>query len=475
MGGRGAWLTAALSGGDAFNETFGHGLSGGVERQPAPEAAGLRGARQVGKSWLARAFASEHLSRRVEINFEKTPEAAKLFSDRAPKRIVPRLELQAGEKIVPGRTLLFLDEIQAAPEVFACLRYFHEEMPDLHVMAAGSLLEFVLRDHEFSMPVGRIEYLHLGPLNYEEFLEASGRGHLAAFLKEYSVGDGAPVPVHEQFMEALREFLVVGGMPEAAQVFIETSSFLECERVQQSILSTYQNDFSKYGWRGNTSRIQQVFNRLPHLVGGKFKYSHVDRTAQARDVGAALRRLCLARIACKVHHSSSNGVPLGAEIDERKFKVLFLDVGLLCRACGLSLLDFEKAGDVMLVNAGAVCEQFIGQHLLYGRAFFEEPELYYWSREKRQSSAEVDYVFSIGNRIIPVEVKAGKTGRLKSLHAFLREKRRAFGLRFNADMPSLLEDHIDVPGEGRLNYRVLSLPLYMVGQARRLCGEESGP
>ena len=428
----------------------------------------IRGARQVGKSYLAEQLAAHHLGSLVEVNFERTPEAGALFADKTPERILSRLELHSGCKITPGQTLLFLDEIQAAPEVFACLRYFHERMPSLHVMAAGSLLEFVLSDHTFSMPVGRIEYLHLGPVTYEEYLAASGRAHLAEFLEQYAVGDELPLPVHGQFMDALREYLVVGGMPEAVQAFVDSSSFLECDKVKQAILSTYRDDFSKYGDRVNVQRLQQVFQRLPQLVGAKFKHSHVDREAQARDIGKGLRLLCLARVAYKVHHSSANGVPLAAEIDARKFKALFLDVGLLCRACGLSLLEFEKADDIMLVNSGAVCEQFIGQHLLYSRQFFEEPELYYWSREKRQSSAEVDYVVSLGNQIVPIEVKAGTTGRLKSLHAFMLEKHRSFGLRFNTNVPSLLETAARLPNGEQLDYRLLSLPLYMVGQARRL-------
>jgi hypothetical protein len=212
-----------------------------------------------------------------------------------------------------------------------------------------------------------------------------------------------------------------------------------------------------------------VFLRIPHLVGGKFKHSHVDREEQARDIGKALRLLCLARVAYKVRRTACNGIPLAAETDERNFKALFLDVGLMNRACGLSLLDFEDGADVMLVNSGAVCEQFVGQHLLYSGHFFEEPELYYWSREKRQSAAEVDYVISVGPEIIPVEVKAGKSGRLKSLHVFLQEKSRGFGLRFNTDLPSLLETEVTLPTGETLPYRLLSLPLYLVGQARRLC------
>jgi predicted AAA+ superfamily ATPase len=425
----------------------------------------------VGKSFLARAFADRYFGNLVEINFEKTPEAEDLFADRTPERIIPRLELQVGAEIRPGKTLLFLDEIQAAPQVFACLRFFHELLPSLHVMAAGSLLEFVLEDHEFSMPVGRIEYLHLGPMTYEEYLVASGKAHLAEFLQQYPLSEDVPAPIHGQLLSLLREFLVIGGMPEAVQAFIDTRSFLECDKAKQSVLSTYVDDFSKYGRRVNARRLQRVFQRLPHVVGSKFKHSHVDREEQSRAIGKALHLLCLARVAHKVYHSSCNGVPLGAEVDEKNYKVLFLDVGLLCRACGLSLLEFESVDDVILVNSGAVCEQFVGQHLLYSRPFFEEPELYYWSREKRQSAAEVDYVQSIGAQLIPIEVKAGKSGRLKSLHLFLKEKKRTFGLRFSTDLPSLLEAQTAVPGTKPVQYRLLSLPLYMVGQARRLCQE----
>ncbi|MBC8443337.1 ATP-binding protein [PVC group bacterium] len=429
----------------------------------------LRGARQVGKSYLARAFARSHFRNLVEINFEENSDLGRLFDGRSPDQIVPRLELHSGAKIVPGETLLFLDEVQAAPQVFASLRYFHEHLSSLHVMAAGSLLEFVLEDHDFSMPVGRIEYLHLGPMTFEEFLVALGRSQLADFLQTYAVGDEMPVPIHEQLLGLLREFMVIGGMPEAIQAYVETKSFIECDKVKQSVLSTYADDFSKYGSRVNTPRVQRVFQRLPHLVGSKFKHTQVDRDQQAREIGKALHLLCLARIAYKIHHSSCNGVPLGAEIDERKFKALFLDVGMLCRSCGLSLSELEDTDDLTLVNSGAVCEQFAGQHLLYSRQFFEEPELHYWSREKRQSSAEVDFVVSVGTKIIPIEIKAGKTGRLKSLHMFLRERARSFGVRLNTDVPSLLDTEAALPSGEVLPYRLLSLPLYLVGQTRRLC------
>lgn len=434
----------------------------------------VRGARQVGKSFLVQMFAADQFDTLLEINFERDPDAAGLFESKSPRKIVPLLEARFNRDLKPGSGLLFLDEIQAAPEVFAALRYFHEEMPGLHVIAAGSLLEFVLEEHSFSMPVGRVEYLHLGPMQFEEFLLALGRDKLKALLDGYGPGESTPEAIHAELLRLFRQFVIIGGMPEAVRSFAETGSYRDSEPVKQSILSTYRDDFSKYRGRVPHRRVDKVFTKAPQLVGQKFKYSHVDRDDRAARLAAALDLLCLARVTHRVRHTAANGVPLGAEADDRNFKVLFMDVGLLCRSCGLGAADIEAAEDVMLVNAGAVCEQFIGQHLLYSRPFYEEPELYRWMRQKRSSAAEVDYVTAIGQQIVPVEVKAGKTGTLKSLHLFLMEKRRELGLRFNSDRPSLLDGETSVAGRARKHFRLLSLPLYMVGQARRLCREVMG-
>jgi hypothetical protein len=177
----------------------------------------------------------------------------------------------------------------------------------------------------------------------------------------------------------------------------------------------------------------------------------------------------MARIAYKVQHTAANGVPLGAEADERQFKALYMDVGLMCGSLGLNLIDLQRE-DLSLVNNGAVAEQFIGQHLLYSGAAYEIPAVYCWMREARTAAAEVDYVIAQGRHVLPVEIKAGKSGTLKSLHVFLQEKHRRFGLRFNAAVPSLLRD-APLPGHPGQRYDLLSLPLYMVGQIRRLLGE----
>ena len=390
------------------------------------------------------------------------------FASKSPRTILPLLEARFNISVTPGKTLLFLDEIQAAPEVFAALRYFLEELPDLHVIAAGSLLEFVLREHSFSMPVGRIEYMHLGPMTFEEFLLALGREKLQQWLTRYTVEETVPLELHQNLLGLVRQYCVVGGMPEAVAAFARNGSYQECEQVQQGILSTYRDDFAKYAARAQHRRVEKIFTMIPRLVGRKFMYSHVDPDERSRELGRALHLLCLARVAHQVRHSHGNGVPLGAEVDDRTFKILFLDVGLLCRSCGLRVLDVETATDLTLVNNGAVCEQMVGQHLLMSGPCYEDPVLYCWMRDKPNSSAEVDYLMALGPHVIPVEVKAGTTGRLKSLHLFLFEKNRGFGLRFNGDTPSLLDTKSPIGGTTK-PFRLLSLPFYMLCQARRLC------
>ena len=434
----------------------------------------IRGARQVGKSTLVREFArSAHLML-VELNFERNPELREAFAFRDPTRILSTLALLTGQTIAPGRSLLFLDEIQAAPEALAALRYFHEERPELHVVAAGSLLEFALADTQFSMPVGRVEYMHLGPMEFEDFLGAMGHPELASYLRGFSLShlgeDGIPGPLHGMYLDLLRQYWVVGGLPEAVSAYAKSRDFTRVSRIQQSVVATYRDDFNKYSHGSLKGRIQMVFGKLPGMVGRKFKYVQVSRDHRAAELADALRHLCMARVATRIHHTSANGVPLAAEADDRRFKCLYMDVGLMCAALHLNVLALGKQ-DLTLVNGGAVAEQFVGQHLLYSGPRYEAPVLHYWTREARNAAAEVDYLMAPALQVVPVEIKAGTTGSLRSLHQFLNEKQRDFALRFNADVPSLLRDSKGLPDGTRIDYHLLSLPLYMVGQARRLVVE----
>lgn len=427
----------------------------------------IRGARQVGKSYLVSMFAEQNFSNFIEINFEKDPGIISLFSG-TPEKIIKLLELKYNKIIVIKNTLLFLDEIQAAPEVFAKLRYFYEDLPGLHIIAAGSLLDFILGEHTFSMPVGRIEYLYLGPMTFEEFLSANGKTMLVDFIQSYSILDDLPDSIHSELLSFFKIYLVVGGMPEAVLAFIETKSFYESEIVKESIMGTYEDDFNKYSSKIDQLRIRNVFKKLPLMVGEKFKYVNVDRNERAQQIEKVLRLLEMAKIMYRVKHSACNGVPLGSQVNEKKFKVLFLDVGLMAGACGVSMLDIENAEDLMMANSGSLCEQFVGQHLLYLNEFFKKPELHYWVREAKSSSAEVDYIISSGLKIIPIEVKAGKTGRLKSLHQFIKAKEVDLAVRINIAKPSVLQDSNKLPGGQFIEYRLLSIPFYLIEQVRRL-------
>lgn len=430
----------------------------------------VRGARQVGKSTLVRMFGGTFESF-VELNFERDPSDATLFQDNRPARILSLLEVRTGARIEPGKTLLFLDEIQAAPAALRSLRYFHEELPDLHVIAAGSLLEIAAASLDLPMPVGRVEFLHLGPMQFEEFADACGAGALVEMLARLDPSDGLPDAIHRQASELLRTYLAVGGMPEVVAAWRETRSLRECDRIKQSILITFEADFSRYGSRIDHARLGTVFRALPARVGSRFKYAHVDRHLRSKDLAAALDLLCLARVAARVPHSASNGPPLDAETNSRQFKVLFLDVGLVSRSMGLDLVAIEQSEDVVALHAGAIAEQFVGQHLLYSRPTWEEPRLHFWAREQPSSTAEVDYVLSVGARVVPVEVKAGSTGRLKSLHMFVREKHRDLAIRLWSGPPSTVGVRTALPVGDDVPFTLVSLPLYMVGQARRIIRE----
>ena len=399
----------------------------------------------------------------IEINFEEKPKLASLFQKEVSE-CINLLELEFNETIIPGETLLFLDEIQATPEVFARLRFFYEQLPDLHIIAAGSLLEFLLKDCSFSMPVGRIEYMYLGPMNFREFLKASAEEKLLGYLLSWHYSDPLPDSVHRKLRNLFQKFIYLGGMPESIRNWCETKSFRESDIIKEAILKTYQDDFSKYKKRFDIQLLKKVYKQLPHFIGNKFKYSNVIPGERASKVRAGFDLLHLARITTPVFHSSSNGVPLDAEHSEKVFKPLFLDCGLMLRSQKVSLIDLDQ--DLLLVNNGAVAEQVVGQLLLYSCDFFEEPQLYYWTRESKSAEAEVDYVVSHGRTVIPVEVKAGKTGSLKSLHQFVKEKGSSFAIRFNDDLPSIC----DVQTK-EVEFTILSLPLYMAGELPRLLKE----
>ncbi len=425
----------------------------------------LRGARQVGKSWLVKELGRRHFENVAELNLEENPQDAEFVTNvSSPKDSLKLLSAKLKTEIVPGKTLLFIDEIHKSPEALAALRYWYEKLPGLHVIAAGSLLDLTLRKLEFSMPVGRIEYCYVGPLCFSEFLCALGDSELASLLHDYQLDQTWPEAIHLQLMHRLKDFWIVGGMPEAVDIFCKTYSYATTEQAKHSITSTYRDDFGKYGTKFNIDLLRQVYARVPTLIGQRAKYVSYSRDHSAKDIAEALHILSLARVITKVQHSSGNGIPLGAEVDHKLSKHIFVDIGLQLSLCDLDPIQLEKAEDLLLVNNGALAEQFIGQHLLYLREPYYEPELFYWERSQRNAQAELDYLIAAGGRVVPIEVKAGAAGHMKSLHIFCEARKSKVAVRFSS-MPPRREM---LPNGTKL----LSLPMYLVEQVPRLLRNE---
>jgi len=369
---------------------------------------------------------------------------------------------------------LFLDEIQAVPEAIPALRYFYEDMPDFPVVSAGSLLEFALADHTFSMPVGRIQYLHMGPMTFSEFLLATGEDKLYNFIHQYEVGQEIGEVAHQRLLQLLRSYYFVGGMPEAVAVFGETRSYRAVSEIHNSIIETYRDDFPKYAGSRNLSRMQNVFNFAARNVGVKVKYSNISSRDQSVTIRKDIELLTMARVIGKVVHSNCSGLPIQAENKERVYKLLFLDIGLMNAICGLDWRNLSQMDEKKVINQGAIAEQFVGQHLQAMMADKPNRELNYWLREGKSSNAELDYVVGLGGRIIPIEVKSGATGTLKSLHQFMGTKKTDLAVRFDANLPSSQQVNtvINADKECRnVQYQLISLPLYLVERLESLISE----
>ena len=421
----------------------------------------LRGARQVGKTYLIEQFAGE-FEIFIKINFEKDVKFRSLFATNDVKSILENIGLAYGKKIVPQKSLLFLDEIQAFPEAITTLRYFYETIPELYVIAAGSLLDHVLNEMDYSMPVGRVEFMYMYPLSFKEFLLANDEKMIVEYLSRYNLGKEISIVIHEKLLKLLRTYFFIGGMPEAVKVYKETSDLLEVERVHESILTSLEIDFSKYGKKINYDHLRMVLQYVPRGLGKKVKYVNVDSSVKSGYLKQAFRKLEMSRVIHPVVATSTANVPLKLYARSNVFKPLFFDIGLATHQLKIRLMDFEN---LMLVNEGDLAEQFIGQQLLTRDPFFIDRGLFYWIREKRDANAEIDYLIEVENNVIPVEVKAGKTGTLKSLHVFMSEKQKEFAIRFNSDLPGLSDVKTTVKmGNAikQIEYKLMSLPLYMV-------------
>ena len=412
----------------------------------------LRGARQVGKSSAVRQL-GKTIKYFMEVNFERDKEIISVFTGNLkPKEITSRLAAFYGIPVVPGETLLFLDEIQACTPAIHSLWFFYEDYPELHVVAAGSLLEFALKKMAF-FGVGRVRSLFMYPMSFDEFLAATGHAGWIEAKRNASPAEPLFEALHGKLVESFRNYLMVGGMPESVQNWVETEDYLKCQQVQDDIMLAYEDDFSKYEEKADPMLLRQTLRSVAQQIGGKFVYSNVQGNYRSEKIKSALELLKDAGLVRPAVHTAANGIPLGAEINEKFVKYIFLDSGLLLRLLGLEntggtsemsrLVLVGAASD--LVNKGHITEMVAGLELLKYNTPVQRHDLYYWQNLSRGAQAEVDYVIVKDMRVVPLEVKAGTTGSMKSMYQFMEEKHLTYGIRTSLENFGKLEKADIIP------------------------------
>lgn len=406
----------------------------------------IEGARQVGKTWLMKEFGRQAYGDTVYINFDSNARMAELFaSDLDTKRLVLGLELYAGRKIDPENALLIFDEVQEVPRALAALKYFCEDAPQYHIVCAGSLLGIALH-RGTSFPVGKVDFLKLYPLSFQEFLMAIGKKQFSELLDQQDFS--MITSFRETYADALKQYYFVGGMPEAVESFAENQDFNEVRQIQKRILAAYEQDFSKYAPNEVVPRLRMLWNSIPAQLAKenkKFIYGLVREGARAKDYETALLWLSDCGLVHRVSRVNAPGIPLRAYEDMKAFKLFVLDVGLLGRMTGLhqrTLLD----GNALFVEfKGALTEQYVCQQL----KTLADLELCYYTNDR--GSCEVDFVVDTGGRVMPLEVKAETNLRAKSLRTY-REK-------FSPEL-AIRTSMADYRKEDGL----VNLPLYAIGQ-----------
>ena len=392
----------------------------------------IRGARQVGKSTAVRNLAKD-FAYFIEINFDEQPMYQDLFAHTPDiHEIIEQLAIITQTEIIEGQTLVFLDEIQASLPAISLLRYFYEKKPNLHVIAAGSLLEFALAELP-SFGVGRVRSLFMHPLSFIEFLGALNEKTLIRALQQSNTSRPIQTILHEKLKLYFKKFLIIGGMPQAVQTYVSNGDLLEIQRILDDLIIAFQADFAKYKRRIPPTNIQSVFESVVKQVGSKYKYSNELTALNNPAIKQVLDLLEMAGLVYRVTHSSSNGIPIGAETNTKKVKFMIFDTGIYQRILGLDIASLLVKNDFDVVNKGKIAELFVGLELLKSNDVYEKTALYYWHREAKNSQAEVDFVIQIQDKIIPVEVKAGTKGSMQSLHLFLDEKKSSFGIRLSLE------------------------------------------
>lgn len=423
----------------------------------------LRGARQVGKTWLVRDLAARSGRELVELNFERNPGHKRYFASNDPRTILGELSLVLDRSIPVEHSLLFLDEIQAAGDLLAVLRWFYEELPALPVIAAGSLLEFTLADHAFSMPVGRISFRHIEPMGFIEYLDAHDQQHLREVLATWRPGQQLSEAAHAKASEWFHRYAMVGGLPAVVAADVAGREPRYCRELQAELVATYRADFAKYSGRMDRDLLDIVLSAAAASVGRKFVYARSGGGVKQHQAKRALELLADARLCHLVRHSSANGLPLAAEVKERSRKTVLLDVGLLHALLGTPAAEAFPSWDALApALRGQMMDQLAAQELrLLGSSTADGPELYYWQREGGRPG-EIDYLLPTQGRIVPIELKSGAAGAMKSLHQFVFEKGLDLAVRCDANPPSAMDVDVKTTQGQRVRYRLVSVPPHLL-------------
>ena len=384
----------------------------------------IEGARQVGKTWLMKEFGRQAYTETVYINFDSNSRMAELFaSDLDTDRLIMGIELYAGKKINPDNTLLIFDEVQEVPRALASLKYFCENAPQYHIVCAGSLLGIALHQGT-SFPVGKVDFLKLYPLSFREFLMATGKEQFAGLLDTQDFRMIASF--RQTYIDALKQYYFVGGMPEAVRSFAEDKDFNEVREIQKRILAAYEQDFSKHAPNEIVPKIRMLWNSIPSQLSKenkKFIYGLVREGARAKDYETAIMWLSDCGLVHKVSRVNSAGVPLKAYEDLKAFKLFLVDVGLLGCISGLSQRTLLDGNDLFVEFKGALTEQFVCQQL----KTIDDLGVYYYTNDR--GSCEIDFIVDTGEHIVPLEVKAEINLRAKSLKTYCEKFTPAIAVR----------------------------------------------
>jgi predicted AAA+ superfamily ATPase len=426
----------------------------------------LRGARQVGKSWAVKHL-GESFTYYLEVNFEKRPDIKNVFERvHEVHDLANNLSLLYNVPVVAGQTLLFLDEVQDCPAAIKSLWAFKEDFPELHVVAAGSLLEFALQDLP-SFGVGRIRSLFVYPFSFDEFLVAEGK---SSWLEAKQQADNVKpllMPLHNDIVQHYRTFLMVGGMPASVAAWVTTHDYRNCQTELDDIQLTYYDDFKKYAKKVDTTLLRNTLQSVILQIENKFTYSKVDGSYRAEEVKKALKLLSDAGIVKRVSHTAANGLPLGAEVNEKFRKYIYLDSALLLRILDMDLGGARQLTDLIvagtaedLVNKGGLAEMVLGWELIKYNKPRSQHDLYYWENTADGTRSEVDYIIARDMKVLPIECKSGTSGKMKSLHLFMHNKHLTDAIRCSLENFALLES-CDKKADDTVR-RIQILPLYAI-------------